>query len=60
MEKMKPALYRCQTTGKLVQHFIAAEVSDDDPHRFDPIDCAACGRTHFVNHSTGKVLGQRD
>ena len=47
-------------TGKLVQHFIAQELSADDAHRFETVRCGACGLTHLVNRATGKTLGQKD
>jgi hypothetical protein len=40
-----------------VHHWL--DESDGMPEdRFEPIDCPACTRLHFVNRKTGKLLGQ--
>lgn len=52
-------LYRCPNTGHSVQGFFAEEVSDD-PDAYKSVECLACGRMHFVNPITGKVLGEDD
>jgi len=58
---MKPTLFRCPVTGKLVQHFIAEIASDLQGHdRFEAVKCLACGQAHMSNVTTGKVLGQKD
>jgi len=57
---MRPVLFRCPTTGKLVQHFIDDHATADDDHRFNSVQCAACGLTHLINRATGKALGQQD
>ena len=58
---MKPTLFRCPVTGKLVQHFIAEIATDTQGYdRFESVKCLACGLSHMINVTTGKVLGQRD
>jgi len=58
---MKPTLFRCPITGKLVQHFIAEVASDVEGHEhFEAVECLACGNAHMVNVKTGKVVGQKD
>jgi len=57
---MRSVIFRCPTTGKQVQHFLAEEIGPDDHHRFNAVQCAACGLTHLINRATGKVLGQQD
>jgi hypothetical protein len=52
-------LYRCPNTGYRVQHFVAEEVSEDS-EVYEAVTCNACQRVHFVNPSTGKVLGDAD
>jgi len=54
---MAPFTYRCPNTGKTVQGFTAEEVSDDT---YESISCLACRKVHFVNPTTGKVLGEDD
>jgi len=60
MARMRPTVFRCPTTGKLVQHFIAEEARAGHLDHFDSVQCNACGLTHFVNRATGRVLGQKD
>jgi len=28
-----------------------------DPHAYESTECAACGRLHFIDRSTGQLLG---
>jgi hypothetical protein len=56
---MAAFLYRCPSTGKTVQGFIAEDVSDN-PNTYESMTCLACGGFHFVNPTTGKVLGEDD
>jgi hypothetical protein len=57
---MKPVLFRCPTTDKLVQHLIADEPKPGDQHRYDAVHCAACALPHMINRATGKTMGQKD
>ena len=52
---MTPFLYRCPNTGQTVQGFVAEEVPND---AYEAITCRACRQNHFVNPTTGKVLGE--
>jgi hypothetical protein len=54
-----PFLFRCPNTGYRVQGFIAEDVSDD-LESYQAISCLVCQRTHLVNPTTGKVLGEDD
>jgi len=56
---MATFVYRCPTTGQKVQGFVAEEVSDDT-NIYEPITCLACRKTHHVNPTTSKVLGEDD
>ena len=58
--EMKPALFRCPTTGAMVQHMIATEADPGDHDRYDAVHCLACSLQHLINRVTGKALGQRD
>jgi hypothetical protein len=53
---MKPVLYRCPTTGEMVQHFVADEPYLNE-HSYEPVDCLSCSLVHFVNRASGKVMG---
>jgi hypothetical protein len=54
---MAPFLYNCPNTRQTVQGFTADEVPSD---AYESVTCLACQRLHFVNPSTGKVLGGDD
>ena len=54
---MRPFLYRCPNTSQTVQGFTAEEVPDD---AYESLTCLSCRQTHFVNPTTGKVLGEDD
>ena len=55
---MTTFLYRCPTTGRNVQGWVAEEVnSDNGDNVYETLLCLACNRHHVVNPSTGKVLG---
>jgi len=55
---MATFLYRCPTTGRNVQGWVAEEVnSDNGDNVYETLLCLACNRHHAVNPSTGKVLG---
>ena len=55
---MATFLYRCPTTGRNVQGWVAEEVnSDNGDNVYETLVCLACNRYHLVNPSTGKVLG---
>jgi hypothetical protein len=43
-----------------VQHWQADEAAPDDPQcTYETVVCQACGRLHFINRSTGKLLGEQ-
>ncbi len=51
--------FRCPVTGEHVQYW-----ADDDPEAgrdcFVAVKCVACGKTHFVNWITHKLLGHEN
>ena len=50
-------VYRCPTTGRNVQGFVAdSAVSDDSV--YEAITCALCKGVHLVNAKTGRVIAQ--
>ncbi len=57
---MKPVLFRCLTTGAMVQHMIAAVADPADRERYDSVRCAACSALHLINRATGKALGEKE
>jgi len=53
-------IFGCPRTGLNVQHWSADQVEPDDPQcTYETIVCHACARIHFVNRSTGKLLGEQ-
>ena len=55
---MTTLIYRCPTTGLKVQGLVEEEASGSDT--FVSLECPACGRMHFVNPTTERVLGASD
>jgi len=44
-----------------VQYRLATEPESDHQHvSYETVVCKACSRLHFINRSSGKLLGQRD
>lgn len=57
--EMVNVVFRCARTGEFVQLSLD-EVPDTGEHLYLPVNCPACGKTHFVNRSTHKLLGHED
>jgi hypothetical protein len=57
---VRPVLYRCPRTAKLVQHLIADEPKSEEQNRYDEVSCLACSFPHLINRVTGKLLGEKD
>jgi hypothetical protein len=58
---MAPILFICPNTGAPVQGWLAEEApSEEAGEMFEPVECIACRRFHYVNPATGRVLGARD
>ena len=44
-----------------VQHWLADEPAPDDPQcTYETVVCQACSRFHFINRSSGKLLGENE
>ena len=56
---MPPFLYRCPNTGYRVKGFAAEDVSEDR-ESYEAVTCIACQQVHFVNPTSGKVLGAEE
>jgi len=54
---MAAFLFRCPRTNLNVQGFVADDPADDR-NGYEPVQCMACTRTHYVDPKTGKVLGE--
>jgi len=55
---MSAFTYQCPTTGRKVQGLVADAAAGDDT--YEAVTCTTCGLLHFVNVTTGKVLGTGD
>ena len=56
---MPAFIYRCPNTGIRIQALVAEEIAQDED-AYQPVTCVMCGKVHFVNPFTGKVLGRDD
>jgi len=55
---MANVVFKCPRTGMNVQHWIAEEVKPGDRScTYETVICKACTRLHFINRTTGKLLG---
>jgi hypothetical protein len=43
-----------------VQIWLPKKASTDQADAFDTVTCPACLRLHFVNKTTGKLLGEKE
>ena len=58
---MSNIVFKCPRTGMNVQHWLADEPAPDDPHcTYETVVCQACSRLHFINRSSGKLLGENE
>jgi hypothetical protein len=56
---MAPTLFKCPQTGMMVQHWLEDEwPSHEDA--YEPVECPACTRLHFIHRTTGKLLGKNE
>jgi len=57
---METLVFRCSQTGSNVQIGVAAPPPADRADAYEAVPCAACGRVHIVNKTTGKMLSDRE
>jgi hypothetical protein len=58
LKSMTPLLFRCPSTGMMVQGFHADDAaSENNENSYIGVRCLACNRMHLINPRTGKVLG---
>jgi hypothetical protein len=54
-------VFKCPRTGMNVQHWLADEAEPAERrHTHETVVCKACSRLHFINRSSGKLLGQQE
>ena len=56
---MANIVFRCPKSGQFVQNWVDEE-SNIGKDSYLPVNCPACGKTHFVNRNTSKLLGHED
>ncbi len=54
---MGNVIFKCPRTGLNVQHWLEQQPEQDDGS-YETVVCNACGRLHFINRSSGKLLGE--
>jgi hypothetical protein len=55
----RPILFDCPKTGQKVQGILAEEAFAAGDTRYEAVTCLACSGVHFINSSTGNILGAR-
>jgi hypothetical protein len=57
---MANVIFRCPVTKMNVQHSLDEERELPLPENtFEAVHCAACTRLHFIDPSTGKLMGEK-
>ena len=54
---MAHVIFKCPQTGMRVQHWLEDEWPSYEDS-YEPLECPACARLHFVHRTTGKLLGE--
>ena len=58
---MSNFVFKCPQTGMNVQHRQADEsVPGDQRCTYETVLCQACGRLHFINRSSHRLLGEKE
>jgi hypothetical protein len=54
-------IFKCPRTGLNVQHWLADEPPlDNSSGSYEAVTCNACSGLHFVNRSSGKLVGEKE
>jgi hypothetical protein len=57
---MANILFKCPNTGMHVEHWLAEPSAEEEKRcTYEGATCPACTRIHFINRSTGELLGER-
>ena len=58
---MANIIFRCPRTGMNVQIWLAKDdPAADQANDYESVTCQACLQIHFVNKTTGKLLGEKE
>lgn len=52
-------IFKCPQTGINVQHWLA-DTEEGEKETHVSVVCQACNRLHFINSSTGNLLGKAE
>jgi hypothetical protein len=53
-------IFKCPQTGLNVQHWLDDAEPRDPSSAYETVVCKACSRLHFINRSSGRLLGQQE
>ncbi len=51
-------VFKCPRTGLNVQHWLDEPAPSDSRSTYESVICKACTRLHFINRSTGALVGE--
>jgi hypothetical protein len=52
-------VFKCPRTGMNVQHSLDEKLTTEQPQSvYEAVVCKACTGLHFINRTSGKLLGQ--
>jgi hypothetical protein len=57
---MTAITYRCPNMQQSIQYWLDGKDVQDEGQKYIAVLCYACLELHFVERTTGKVLGQDD
>ena len=57
--RWRPILFVCPQTGEKVQGLVAEKTDDTHDHHYEAVTCLACSGMHFVDSTSGEVLGAK-
>jgi len=55
---MGNVVFKCPRTGLNVQHWLDEPAPSDSRSSYESVICKACTRLHFINRSTGALVGE--
>lgn len=56
---MSALVYICPVKKVSVQYWLKDELRSQEKDAYVGVACQACGKLHFLNPATGKLLGQK-
>lgn len=56
---MSPLSFRCPSTKEIVEWMTEVNPVRDNNQTYKPVECPACNRLHFIDFSSGRLLGEK-